>query len=333
MSVVTGANGFLGAYVVVALLKKGLSVKALKRSSSDLSEFNYIASLELKDTPELINELEWVDADVLDVLSLDEAFQNEDFVFHCAADVSFKGNLKSLLKTNAEGTANVVNACLKANVKKLVHVSSTAAIGRTDSNALITEKSMWREDDNNTAYAVSKHLAELEVWRGVEEGLNAVIVNPGIIIGSGDWSKGSCKLFLNIKNGFRFYTRGVNGFVWVKDVAKTMMELCFSDINAKRFLVVSENISYKQLFEGIAKNLNVKAPSIEIKLSYIPWLKWPLKVYSWYNRKTNLSAETLKTSVKQHRYSNDAIIKTGFVFTPLEEVIEHTCRDLKRFSS
>jgi dihydroflavonol-4-reductase len=329
MSVVTGANGFLGAYVVVALLKRGLRVKALKRSSSDLSEFNYITSLELRDSPDLLNQVEWVDADILDILSLDEAFKNEDYVFHCAAQVSFKGNLKSLLKINAEGTANVVNACLNTNVKKLVHVSSTAAIGRTDSNALITEKSMWRDDDNNTAYAISKHHAELEVWRGVEEGLNAVIVNPGIIIGSGDWNKGSCKLFLNIKNGFKFYTNGENGFIWVKDVARAMLDLCFSDISGQRFLLISENISYKQLFDEMAKNLKVKAPSLEIKLSYLPWFKWPLTFYSWFNKKTNLSAETLKTSIKQHRYSNDVMTRTGFVFTPLDEVIEKTCRDLK----
>lgn len=329
MSVVTGANGFLGAYVVIALLQKGLKVKALKRIQSDLSEFNYIAALELKENMDLLNNVQWVNADVLDISSLDEAFENEDYVFHCAAEVSFKGNLKSLLKTNAEGTANVVNACLKANVKKLVHVSSTAAIGRTDSNSLITEKSMWREDENNTAYAISKHHAELEVWRGVEEGLNAVIVNPGIIIGSGDWNKGSCKLFKNVQNGFKFYTQGVNGFVWVKDVSKAMLDLSFSEISAKRFLLISENITYKHLFDTMAKYLNVKAPTIQIKLSYLPWLKWPLTLYSWLNKKSNLSAETLKTSVKVHRYSNEMMLQTGFEFTPLDKVIQLTCADLK----
>ncbi|HEY1045684.1 MAG TPA: NAD-dependent epimerase/dehydratase family protein, partial [Bacteroidia bacterium] len=189
MSVVTGANGFLGVYVTSTLLLKGESVKALIRSGSSKKEFETVVSLMLNGQEHLLNNLTWVEADVTDVLSLDAAFEGEDYVYHTAAIVAFKGNSNQMSKVNVEGTANVVNACLKAGIKKLIYVSSTAALGRTDSKAPINESTTWKDDNNNTAYAVSKHLAELEVWRGVEEGLDVLIVNPGIILGAGNWNK------------------------------------------------------------------------------------------------------------------------------------------------
>jgi len=329
MLVVTGANGFLGSYIVCALLQKGLKVKALKRAGADMSEFNDIAEQELGESlVELQQQLSWVIADITDVQSLDDAIEGAEYVFHCAAVVSFKGQVKKMLKVNAEGTANVVNACLKAGVKKLVYASSTAALGRTDDKVLITEKTQWSDDDNNTEYAVSKHLAELEVWRGIEEGLNAVIVNPGIILGSGKWHKGSCRLFTNIYNGFRFYTNGVNGFVGVKDVAQAMITLAEGEINAERYLLVAENRSYREIFGMMAQGLGKPEPKIEITKAHVRWLKWPLRIYNFLHKKSTVTLETLKTSVKEHRYDHQKILTDiGFKFTPIEEVIKDSCKN------
>jgi nucleoside-diphosphate-sugar epimerase len=328
MLVVTGANGFLGAHVVMSLLLKGFKVTALRRSNSDMSEYHDIARWRLKDQQDLLSNVSWMEADITDILQLDAAFEGAEYVFHCAAVVAFKGKNTTMMKVNAEGTANVVNACLKTNVKKLIYASSTAALGRTDNNKTITEDTQWADDDNNTEYAVSKHLAELEVWRGMEEGLDVFVVNPGIILGAGKWDKGSCRLFYNIKNGFKLYTQGVNGFVGVIDVAEAMTGMGMSEVKNKRFLMVAENMSYKQLFDLIANALKVKAPSIEIKPSYLFWMKWPVKIYTRLNPKSTISFETLKTSLKKNYYDSKAIKDAGFTFTPIQQVVKDTAAHL-----
>ncbi len=331
MLVVTGGNGFLGSYMVCALLQKGFEVRALKRAGADMSEFNDIATREMKELEGWEQKLSWAEAELTDVQSLDEAFAGAQFVFHCAAVVSFSGGYEQMLKVNAEGTANVVNACVGAGVKKLIYASSTAALGRTDEQKMITEQTQWSDDDNNTEYAKTKHLAELEVWRGMEEGLDAVIVNPGIILGAGKWDKGSCRLFNNIHKGFKFFTRGVNGFVGVKDVAKVMLMLAESPLKGERFLLVAENSTYEDIFNMMAENLEVKAPRIEIRKSYVKWLKWPLRFYKLLNPASTVTEETMLTSVKVHTYDNSKIREaTGFEFTPLQEVIREACEVLKK---
>lgn len=328
MVVVTGATGFLGAHLVMSLLQAGHSPLCIKRSNSNLDEFNLIAQFRLRQDLSLLTKVNWIEADIVDILSLDEVFQNAEYVFHCAAVVAFKGNSANMYKVNVEGTANVVNACLKAGVKKLIYASSTAALGRTDKDVLITEETQWTEDENNTAYAKTKHEAELEVWRGMEEGLDVLIFNPGIILGPGNWSKGSCKLFSNIKNGFSFYTNGVNGFVGVEDVAAAMVKFGFSDLKNRRFLMVSENLSYKSLFQMMADSFKVKAPGIELKPKYLPWLKIPVWLYSKVVGSGTVSIETLKTSLKRHRYDHSAIIQEGFIFEPISSVIARTSKFL-----
>jgi len=331
MLIVTGANGFLGSYLVCTLLKQGHKVMALKRSSSSLDEFNYISNLVLSETKKsLLSNLVWEDADLLDVLRLDQLFEGAEMVFHAAAKVSFNGNRVELFKVNGEGTANVVNACLKAGVKKLIYASSTAALGRVDGIGLIDEETQWVDDLNNTMYAESKHLAELEVWRGVEEGLDAVVVNPGIILGVGAWKKGSCRLFDNISRGLKFYTNGVNGFIGVENLADIMVSLAFSDVKNERFVVVAENLTYKELFDTMAEGLGVKAPSIEMKASYLPWATVLFKINGFLFKNTNLSPETLRTSVKIHRYNSQKIISKGYELQPIKDIVLKACEAYKQ---
>jgi dihydroflavonol-4-reductase len=322
--VVTGANGFLGSYVVATLLKNGFLVKGTIRKGSNSSTFNRILKRELaNDYDSLIKNFTWVEADILDILTLDEVFLGEKIVFHCAAMVSFsKKDKHEMMAINANGTANVVNACIQNNIEKLIHVSSTAAIGRAEDSKLITEENQWVDSDNNTQYAISKHLAELEVWRGMEEGLNAVIVNPSIILGAGNWQQGSCKLFTNVANGFKFYTQGVNGFVDVKDVASAMLKLANSEIKNERFLLIGENKSYQALFNSIANVLRVKKPSIELKKKYRKFYSVVIKLVNLFNRNSTITPETMNTSLNIHPYSNEKIKRAiNFQFTPFEESI------------
>lgn len=326
MYLVTGGSGFLGAYVVCTLLQQGHTVKAIKRTSSNLNDFDWVARQFFAESGnKSLEQLTWIEADILDIVALDEAFSGIDTVFHCAAEVSFNGDLIQLFKTNQEGTANVVNACLKQGVKKLAYVSSTAALGRTDQQALIDEDTQWVDDRNNTLYAESKHLAELEVWRGVEEGLNVVIVNPGIILGPGFWHKGSSQLFQKIANGWPFYTQGINGFVGVKDVAKLLLALAQSDTINQRFVLVSENISYKTLFDHMAQGLGVKAPHIHIKASYLPFIKGFMWIYKRLYPKSSIGPETLQTALKKHAYDASKIKALGYGFEPIESVVQEAC--------
>ncbi len=323
--VVTGANGFLGSYVVAALLKAGYAVTGLKRENSSTDEFDLIIQNELGLQREaLLKNFTWKTADILDIAALDEAFENEEMVFHCAAKVAFKSRERNeMMAINAEGTANVVNACIKKNVKKLIHVSSTSSLGRTDVDSLISEDTEWEDNDNNTNYAISKHLGELEVWRGIEEGLNAVIVNPGIILGYGDWTKGSCRIFRNIAKGNRFYTKGTNGFVDAKDVANAMLLLANSDIHSQRFLVIGENRTYQSVLNDIALAIHKPSPNIELKKSYQSAFIAVVRVVAAIHPKSSLTPETVCTAMKKHSYSNAAIQKAiGFKFTPLADAIQ-----------
>lgn len=326
--IVTGANGFLGTYVVAALLKKGFKISGTKRKQANTDTFYKILQHELKeDFESLIKNYTWVETDILDIDTLDEVFFDQDFVFHCAAMVSFsKKNKEEMMATNVRGTENVVNACLKNNVKKLIHVSSTAAIGRTENDKLITEDNQWEDNSYNSQYAVSKHLAELEVWRGIEEGLAAVIVNPAIILGAGNWHQGSCKLFANIANGFKFYTNGINGFVDVKDVAKAMLMLAESNIQKERFLLVSENKSYKEIFYCMAENLRVREPIIELKKKYQKLYIFIVKIVNFLKPNSSVTPETTRSSLSKHFYSNTKIkAALNMEFTPISDTIKTTC--------
>ena len=327
---VSGATGFLGAHVVCRLLQKGLQVRALKRKGSNMAEFEYIYSL-LFSNNEAKQNLTWVDADILDTTALELALRGIEEVYHCAAMVSFSQKDKEqMMQVNVQGTANMVNLSLINGVKKFAHISSIASLGREKSGVHISEKSKWVDSKLNSNYAISKHKAEMEVWRASEEGLNVVIVNPGVILGSGDWHKGSCALFNMVYKGMPFYTRGVNGYVDVLDVANATIKLMDNNFFAERFILVSDNTEMKYFLDETSTLLNKKKPSIEVNkmLAELAWVGAAIaSLFS--GKKPNLTKETSRASLNKYYYSNQKIKdKIGFEFITINQTIAQTCKNL-----
>jgi dihydroflavonol-4-reductase len=269
MILITGGTGLVGAHLILHLIEIGESkIRAIYRNPKHIIKAKTL--FELYKKSELFSNIEWVKADILDIPSLEIAFQDIDYVYHCAAIISFNPDDEDQLrKVNIEGTANIVNFCIDKKVKKLCHVSSIAALGDlTQNETLITEETEWNPEALHSDYAISKYGAEMEVWRGLQEGLNCVIVNPGVIFGPGFFKQGSGTLFTAIKKGFPFYTNGMSAYVCVFDVVKTMRLLMHSQISGERFIIISENLTYKEIIFLIANKIDAKRPKIHAK----PWL-------------------------------------------------------------
>jgi nucleoside-diphosphate-sugar epimerase len=317
MILVTGATGLVGAHLIQYLVSQGRNVRALYRSE-----------------PPSVNGVDWVKGDILDVTELAVAMQGITEVYHCAAIVSFSPKTKQqLFKTNIEGTANVVNACIEANVTKLCFVSSVAALGRIREDKPIDETMNWSEETSNSNYGKSKFLAEMEVWRGIGEGLNAVIVNPVIILGAGDWNKGSSEIFKSAYNEFPWYTNGSSGFVDVKDVVNAMVQLMDKNVFAQRFILSGDNWTYKKIFTTIAQHFNKQPPHKQVT-PLIAAIVWRLEaVKGWFTGKQPmLTKETAKTAQAKVQFDNSKLRKylPDFEYTPLEESIKRVCQELKQ---
>ncbi|WP_254561923.1 NAD-dependent epimerase/dehydratase family protein [Dyadobacter diqingensis] len=324
---ITGATGLVGSTVARQFLAENHTVFALFRPGSDRS---LVADIESK--------IQWIEGDVLDISSLEKAIEDVEYVVHTAAVVSFvPRDRKMMYKVNMEGTANVVNVCLKYEIKKLCHVSSIAALGRPDSRKIIggqdlviDEEQRWEESPENSEYAKSKHLAELEVWRGMAEGLNAVIVNPTLILGEGDWSKSSTQIFRYVYQEKPFYTEGIANYVDVQDVARAVVALLFSDISGERFLLNAGSISYQSLFNNIADAMGKKRPSFKVGpgLAAIIWRVEAVRTWLM-GTKPLITKETAQSSARRFRYDNGKIKKTiGFEFQPIEKTIARVSESL-----
>jgi dihydroflavonol-4-reductase len=320
MILVTGGSGLLGKEVITQLLAAGKNVRAIY-NKTPLPDFNS-------------HNLEQIPCNILDVVGLEEAMQNMEQVYHCAAIVTFNPKRKrELFKINIEGTANVVNAALDAGVKKMVYVSSVAAFGRIRENEPISETMNWTEETSNSNYGQSKYLAELEVWRGIGEGLDAVIVNPVIILGAGDWNGGSSKIFKSAYEEFPWYTTGTTGFVDVRDVAKAMLQLMESGITAQRFIISAENKSYQQVFNLMAGAFNKKPPYKPVT-HFLAKMVWRLEVIKSFFTKQDplITKETAKTAMAQVQFDNSKLMKylPGFTYRKLEDTITATCAALQQ---
>ena len=325
MILVTGGTGLVGSHLLFELTKQQQPIRAIKRSHSDLTSVKKIFAT----APELFNKIEWFDADILDTELLTVAFKNITHVYHNAAIVSFDPKkTEQMLQANIDGTANVVNLCIECGVTKLVFTSSVAAMGRNLNNEPVTEETHWYASKENSNYAISKYGAEREVWRGIAEGLNAVIVNPSVILGDGNWDSNSGALIKYVFNQKPFYPTGVTGFVDVRDVVACMLKLMQSDVTAERFIISSENLPYKTLMDWAAEAMQRKKANIKVT-PFLNFLGWRFeKVLSLFTGRSPLiTKETSASSVKKQYYLNDKIIAaTGHQFISIKESVAWTCK-------
>jgi nucleoside-diphosphate-sugar epimerase len=316
---VTGGPGLLGSYLIRSLLADGRRIRAIyRKQQGDLLTARENA------------QIDWIPGDVLDVVLLRESMQGVTDVYHCAGMVSFHpARYDAMRAVNVDGTANVVNAALECGVRKLVHVSSVSALGRKRNHAVITEDVKWDDEANLSAYGKTKYLAELEVWRGISEGLEAAIVNPSIILGVGDWNRGSAAMFKNAWNEFPWYTEGSSGFVDAADVSEVMIRLMNSDIHTQRFLVSGGNMGYREVFAAMARGFGKREASRKAS----PWmgqLVWRMeRLKSMFSGQDPLlTRETAETAQMHVAYDCSKLLQAlpGFTFTPLEESIAEYCR-------
>ena len=323
MVLVTGGTGLVGAHLLLNLAENEAAVRAIYREANSIEKTKSLFQLYQKE--HLFSRIDWVQSDIIDVSSLAIAFENIDYVYHCAGLISYDPNDEDLLrKINIEGTANIVNFCIEFQVKKLCHVSSIAALGNLGPNEnQITEETEWSPESLHSDYSISKYGAEIEVLRGQQEGLSVVIVNPGVIFGAGFWNQGSGLFFAKIKKGFPFYTNGSTAYVGVTDVVKIMIQLMKSNIAGERFTVTAENLTFKEVIFSIAENLKAKKPKIEAK-SWMTAIGWRLDwfVSTLFRTKRKLSKYSANSLHSSDFISNEKIKNAlNFEFQSIDKVI------------
>lgn len=323
MILVTGATGLVGSHLVLHLLEQGKSVRAIYRSTNNTKRVQRV--FEYYGKTHLFDKIEWAKADITNIPELEVAFQGIEYVYHCAALVSFDPkDEENLRKINIEGTANVVNLSIDFNVKKLCYVSSIAALGDLkDFETIITEETEWNPEVPHNDYAISKYGAEMEVWRGFQEGLPVVVVNPGVILGPLFWTEGSGDIYQKIKAEIPFYTEGGTGFVSVIDVVRAMIVLMDSEIVGERYTLVAETKTYQEITNLIADKIGVKRPKYEAKkwMTSIVWrIDWFL---SLFGKKRVLSKDIARTLHNTEYYDVSKIKKTvSFEFESISDYIE-----------
>lgn len=321
MILITGATGFLGAELAKLLVSKGAQIRCTKRASSKIPALLQPFS----------HQIQWVDADMLNIFALEDALEGIKQVYHCAAWVSLKqADKEPMISTNVTGTANLVNLCAAMSIR-MVHVSSIAAIGLAKPGELITEEHHLEQSADNDGYAISKLESEMEVWRGTAEGLDAVIVNPSLILGASAGKTGTGALFETVRKGLKFYTGGSGGFVDVEDVAKCMVSLMNSDITAERFIISAENYTYKNMTTEIAQGFGIKPPSKLAK----PWmmgLAWRGAAFiaALTGKAPSLDKTSALAASELRAFDNSKIKQAiGMEFKPVSKTILEVCEVLK----
>ncbi|NRB61636.1 MAG: NAD-dependent epimerase/dehydratase family protein [Saprospiraceae bacterium] len=320
---VTGASGLVGSHLIRLLLARGYQhIRAIKRPSSDMSMVQSVA-----------NAVEWVEGDILDPIFLEDIMHGVSVVFHCAAKISFEArDAKSMYRTNVEGTTNMINASLHAQVNHFIFFSSVAALGRSRNNQTLTEKSIWEKSPYNTRYGISKFQAEQEVWRGQAEGLTISILNPSIILGGSQWTQGPARFFPMIAGGWRFFPIGNSGFVDVRDVANASITIMEESHTGKRYILNAGHFTYQEFFQLIAQNLKVKAPNFTVK----PWMNgiaWRIAAFASriLGKRILLTKETARQSARTFYYDNTRSIRDlGITYRPLERTISETANLYKQ---
>lgn len=325
MIVVTGGTGLVGAHLLFALTKNGGQIRATYREEKKLANTRQVFASYTINFQSQFNRIDWVKADLNDIPALSKALKGATYVYHCAAFVSFEPDKYHILRrTNIEGTANVVNICIEYNIKKLCYVSSVATLGSPLKGKEITETTYWNPEDDNSVYGITKYGAEMEVWRGTQEGLDAVIVNPGVILGAGIWHYGTGNLFKKAHEGYKYYPKGSIGLVNVKDVIKIMIALTNSSITNERFIVVAENWSYKKFLSNLSTSVNGQKPKklipkIAMEIIWrFDWIKNKL-----IGKRRVITKHLAKSLMSEKHFSNEKIITVlNYSFEPIEETIK-----------
>ncbi|QCW98594.1 NAD-dependent epimerase/dehydratase family protein [Aggregatimonas sangjinii] len=331
MILVTGGTGLVGSHLLLILLQKGYKVRAVHRKSSNLQAVQKVFSYYVENSAQMFAEIEWMLADINDIPALETAFEDIEKVYHAAALISFDPNdFDKLMKVNVEGTANIVNLCIARKVQKLCYVSSIAAIGPSLDGQPITEENEFTEQHADV-YSRSKYGAELEVWRGSQEGLSVVMINPGVIIGPGFWEGGSGTLFATANKGYSFYPPSGTGFVIVTDVARMMRVAMESKLEKERFIAVAENCSYKEILVHFTTYLGVKPPTKQLQLWQLQLLRLLDIFWNTVTGKGRRITRNGIASLKQRKYysSRKAEDELNFTFEPIKETIAFSCRIFK----
>lgn len=327
MILVTGGTGFVGAHLLYHLTMNEKKVRAIYRNIDRLEKVRNVFSYYTETVEASFNKIEWVQADITSVPDMIPALKDITHIYHCAALISFDPKeYRNMRKVNIHGTAILANLAIDAGVKKICFVSSIAAVGDAVNEAVITEENEWNKAAKNHGYAITKYGAEMEMWRASQEDVDVVIVNPGVILGPGFWDTGSGKLFSQVNNGFKFYTEGVTGFVGVKDVVNCMQLLMNNPVKNERFILISENLSFKDIFFSIADALQVKRPSFRIR----PWhtaIFWRIdKIRTFFTGKEPLiTKHSARSAHEESTYSSEKVTKRlGYTFEKIEDVIKET---------
>lgn len=333
MQFVTGGTGLIGSHLLYRLVSSGQKVKALKRTTSNLQQVQKVFSYYSENAEELFSQIEWVNGDILDYYGLEKLLKGVDEVFHCAAIVSFnpKERIK-MIRNNVDGTANLVNAALECGVKKFCHVSSVAALGKAENGYLVGEETNWVPVKKISGYSESKFFSETEIWRGIEEGLDAVIVNPSIVLGPGNWNSGSSQIFKTVWDGMKFYTRGITGYVDVNDVVEAILQLMddenFQKCKNQRFLLSAENLSYRDVFSQIADAFGKPHPQYHASPFLLEFV-W--RTAAFYGRLSGnpsaITRETAASSATVTKFDGSKITRElDFEYTPVSESIQQTAK-------
>ena len=327
MIFVTGGTGLLGSHLLIELTKNNESIRAIYRSEEKINQLKKLFQYYFKNDWKFhFEKIEWCRGDILDIPFLQKVMSDCKKVYHCAALVSFnRKDFNLCMKINREGTANIVNVSLELNVEKLCYVSSTAAIGGED-NKVVTEDYKWKLTPTTSGYSVSKYSAEKEVWRGIEEGLDAVMVNPCVILGAGNWNDSSLTIFKTMRKGVKFYPPGSNAQVDARDVSEIMIRLMNSSISSERYLCIGSNQSFKDLMSSIADELNVQKPSIPVKRFIVEIARRVVGFASFFTRKRpSITKETVNSLFSDLSYRNSKIEnELNFKFRTLEDTVRNS---------
>ncbi|PRX56532.1 NAD-dependent epimerase/dehydratase family protein [Flagellimonas meridianipacifica] len=332
MILVTGGTGLLGSHLLYQLVQDGGTVRATYRDPKKKTKVLEVFGFYSEEPHELYHKIQWVEANVTDLASLEPCFEGVNQVYHCAALISFDPkDLNDLLKTNVDGTANMINLSVKYKVNKFCHVSSIAALGSGKKGQTIYDENVEWNDNQVSVYGISKFESELEVWRGSQEGLPVVIVNPGIVLGPGFWRSGSGLLFRRASKGGRYSFPSGSGFVSVNDVVNSMVLLMQSNIENERYILVNQNLTYHEVFLNMAKALGVEPPSKIVSLSLLEIL-WRIDFLksTFFGKRRRLTKNLVKGLYQQDKYDNSKS-KTipNFTYESLNEVIGFCCEKFK----